>query len=244
MSVGGATIGTALAWLAVAVAVLIVISLIVIALGRRRGSTTLALDVTQTLSAGVAAVWILFTIIRFGAGLATDQLTFSTDQVSIGAAVDLPCGVYKQGVEITGPTLTCVSPTEAFVQIESASFGPRFAVASGELLTSIAVVAPIVLIAVVSFQALRGLPFARVVTRALYVTAGVVLVTGIAGAVVTPLAQHLAVAEATPEGSDYLPPSVQLSLPMLPIAIALVCAALASITRYGARIQRDTEGLV
>lgn len=45
--------------------------------------------------------------------------------------------------------------------------------------------------------------------------------------------------------STWLPrPRFDLTLPFWPIAAGLAFAALATIFRYGARLQRDTEGLV
>lgn len=244
MSVGGATIGETLTWLAIAVGVLVVIALVVIARGRRRGSTTIALDVTHAVSAWVAAVWLLFAVIRFGAALATDRLGVVTDQVALSSP-DLPCGVHTGGDPIPdGPHLSCVSSETVFAQLESVSLGARFAVASGTLLTDLAIAAPLVLIAIVSFQALRGKPFARVVSRALFIAAGVILVAGVAGGVLTPLGHVVALNEATSDGSAYAPSGVQLAVPLLPIGGALLCCAFASIVQHGARIQKDTEGLV
>ena len=244
MSIGGATIGATLTWLAIAVGALVVVAVVVIFRGRRRGSRTIALDVTHAASAWIAMVWLLFAVIRFGATLTTDQLAFVTDQVGLPAA-DLPCGVLRGGDPIpTGPHLTCVTSDAVFAEFEAVSLGARLTVASGALLTDLAIAAPLILIAVVSFQSIRGMPFARIVTRSLYVAAAVILIAGVAGGVLTPLGHVLTLNEAAPAGSAYAPSGVQLAVPLLPIGGALLCCALASIVQHGARIQKDTEGLV
>jgi hypothetical protein len=120
--------------------------------------------------------------------------------------------------------------------------------AAAQTLWSLLTVLPAVALGVVCFQLLRGVPFARTVTRTLIVSAGAVFVLGMAAPVLDGISKGAASAAALPpdDGSAaaFSAGGFSVSLPIWPVGAALALIALAAVFRYGARLQRDTEGLV
>jgi len=239
ISVGGSSIGETLGFLALAILFVAAIAFWVIARGRRRGSTTIALDTTLTLSSWLTGLGALFAIIRFGAALVNERTVITTSQVALDAANALPCGHYVEGDRAdSGPWVDCIASATTRVSIDGVDLGARTLLAVGELLTTIAVLIPFALVAVVCFETVRGRTFGRTVIRSLWTAAGIILAAGTLGSIVSPFGEYLALS------SVELAQSVQVSLTLLPLGGALLCAAFAAIFRHGSRLQRDTEGLV
>ena len=242
ISVGGSSIGETLGFLALALALVVVVTVWVVARGRRRGSTTIALDTAFALSSWITGVGAVFSLIRFGAALVNDRAVISTSQVILNAADTLPCGHHEEGDRSgNGPWLECIVSESTRVSLDGVALGARALLATGGLLTTIAILAPFALVAIVCFETLRGRTFGKTVIRSLWITAAVILVAGILGGAIAPFGEFLALSGVDPA---YAPQSIQTSLTLLPLGGALVCAAFAAIFRHGARLQRDTEGLV
>ncbi|WP_221583607.1 hypothetical protein [Microbacterium sp. G2-8] len=236
------SLAESLAWLGAFFAALVIVALIVVWRGRRRGSRTIALNVTLTASSWLIACALLAIVLGTVTSIASDVISFPTELLSWDAASELPCEPAQ--ADRTTPTLTCVVPESAHVTIDGAPLGLRTLLAIGEALTLVAITAPLAAIAVMASRFKAGTPFAPGVVRALYISAGVILVAGISGELLTGIGRVLAVEASLPAESTLVPHGIQLTVPFLPIGGAILCAALASIIQHGAKLQRDTEGLV
>ncbi|GGO64795.1 hypothetical protein GCM10010910_20490 [Microbacterium nanhaiense] len=242
ISVGGSSVGETLGFLALALALAVLIIAWVVARGRRRGSTTIALDTAFALSSWITGVGAVFALIRFGAALVDERAEISTSQVTLDAADSLPCGHHVESDRSgDGPWLECIVSASTRVSVDGVPLGARALLATGELLTTIAILAPFALVAAVCFETLRGRTFGNTVIRSLWTAAAVILAAGTLGGAIAPFGEFLALSGID---SAYAPQSVHTSLTLLPLGGALLCAALAAIFRHGARLQRDTEGLV
>ncbi|GGF38143.1 hypothetical protein GCM10010922_11830 [Microbacterium sorbitolivorans] len=239
ISVGGSSVGETLGFLALAILFVAAIAFWVIARGRRRGSRTIALDTTFTLSSWITGLGAIFGIIRLGAALVNERATITTSHVSLNSADALPCGHFVEGDRTgSGPWVDCIASSTTRVDIDGIALGARALLAVGEFLTTIAVLTPFALVAVVCFETIRGRTFGRTVIRSLWIAAGVILATGTLGSIVSPFGEYLALSSVN------LTQSVQVSLTLFPLGGALLCAAFAAIFRHGSRLQSDTEGLV
>ena len=240
--VGGSDVGQTLGFLALAVVVVLAIAYWVVRRGKKRGSTTIALDTVLTLSSWVTGVGLLFAIIRFGAALVDEGVVLTTSQVTLDPPADLPCGHHIQGDRSgDGPWLECITSGSTRVNVEGVNLGARALIATGQFLTTLAIIAPFALVAVICFETLRSRTFGRTVIRSLWITAGVILVAGVAGSALAPFGEYLALKDI---GREYAPQSIQTGLSLIAVGGALLCAAFAAIFQHGARLQRDAEGLV
>jgi hypothetical protein len=232
ISVGGSNIVETLCFLGITFLLVVAIACWIIARGRQRGSTTIALDTTFWLSSWSGAIAMLFAIIRFGAAFVDDQVTITTNQVALDPPAALPCGHHTEGDQTgDGPWLECISSAATRVSLAGVPLG----------LTMIATLTPLALIAIICWETARGRTFDLVVIRSLWVAAGITLIAGVAGTALTPFAEYLALKDI---GAEFAPQSIQTSISLIPVAGALLYAAFAAIFRHGARLQRDTEGLV
>jgi hypothetical protein len=115
------------------------------------------------------------------------------------------------------------------------------------------------LIAVVCFQLLAGRAFAPIAARMATITAVVVIVGGVAAQLLGDLAGSMASREVfdwtgatwpevpgieDPMTAWFPKSAIAIEFPFWPIAAGLAFAALATIFASGAKLQRDTEGLV
>lgn len=244
----------ALRFAAIGLAVLALIAAIVVWRGRRRGSTTLMMDVALTLSGwwvALSALALVFTVANTLTGAAV------TVEASLPLTWpgNLPCDATGQG---EGARLLCGSAGVQSPWVMGSSVGVRLLIALSQVCTIALSVVPAVLIGVICFLTLRGRPFARTVTRALTVGAVAVLVFGIAAGILPEISGVVALREIFSPESDFYPESFQLGLSLPAIGGALALAALAAVFREGsrlqqereqleqetARLQKDTEGLV
>lgn len=220
----------------------------------RRRAVDSVIGLTLTGSAFYAAVVLIVAV-----GTVVDVLT--SPEITITIPVNEYWPTLPPGVKITsGPTATRVGGgfTSAEVQLRGLTTGTRMLWAGGQAAGLLVQVAVAGLIALACFQLLRGAAFARAVARVAMITAVVVLVGGLASAVMSDVAASLASAQLltvtsaaatnVPAGWDpttLLPqPTLHIDFPLWPIGAALGFAALAAVLRYGAKLQRDTEGLV
>lgn len=213
------------------------ITLFSIVRARRRGSSTLALDVTRNASYGWVMLMGLGAVV---AGFMTlgspavilDDLIYSwvrdqEDSLLSAACID---GDVADGGMLCGPT---VGPVP---------FGPRLLLYLGTLLTLSASAAIAWAIHNAARRAGERAPFHRSAWRTFDIVALIVMVSAVLGGLLRQIGMTLA-ARAL-EWADGVEIPFQLSIPLWPFAVAVGLFALSAIFRYGAQLQRETEGLV
>lgn len=251
MSVGGQNLWASVLWLALFVAVAAVIVLIVVWIGRRRGSTTIALDAADTLS----RVWLAAVVLGVIAVVIQGFQPF-VSLADVPAALDWP-GRPDGSIAVTGDVPTLESATARAVDITAVGVtaGTRAVIATGALLSLALWALPAAIVQVITRQTLTGRTFARRTASALTWGAIGFLVFGTTADIAQQIGRNLLAREVLPAAHsggaltslDYL----SLTLPLWPAAVALALAALATVFRYGAALEtqtaalrRDTEGLV
>ena len=248
-------LGPALAFIGVGLLVLGAVAGITIWRGRRRGSTTLVMDVALTLSGW----WVSLGLI--GLTINVVNLISGNGGFEAGASVNMP---WPAGVpcdsdwDAADPALLCGSGSLESAYVLNSSIGIRLLVALSQVCTTALTLVPAVLIGVVCFQTLRGRPFAQTIVRALYAGSIIVLVLGIVAGLLPEISGVLALREAVPQESELYPMTFQLGLSLPAIGGALALAVLAAVFRQGTRLEqeraqlqqektaleKDTEGLV
>jgi hypothetical protein len=225
-----------------------VVAGIVVVIGRRRKSTTLALDVTLTLSSWwviLSAVGLVFIV---GKAITGEFAEIGNAQIATPWASDLPC---RTTGEASGAELWCVGATTSNLTISQPDGATRVLAAAAQASTLLYSTIPAVLIAVVCFQTLRGRPFSATITRALIGGSIAVLVLGTANDLLPAIASTVALRAVLPVGSEFYPETFQIAVTPFPVVAALALIALAAVFRQGMRLQREnaalqkeTEGLV
>lgn len=239
---------SSLGQVAVYLGVMLAVGVVVFWRGRRRGSTTLVLDVALSLSGWWVAIsaFAFLTIVVKAA--TTNWVELDGSGFAVPLPTDLPC---TESGDATGPSISCSPATMARFTVHNASGGIHALAAINQSCGLVISTLPAALIAVICFQTLRGRAFHRTVTRALIVGAVVLLPVGIVGDLLSDITTTLAVREVFPPGSPWYPESFLLSASLLPVAGAIALAALAAVFHQGIRLQaerdllqRETEGLV
>lgn len=242
----------------IALAVIAVIAGFVIWRGRRKGSTTIALDLTLTISsfwAMMCAIGIVFVIIK---AFAVDFTEVPVSQFYIPYPDEMPCLDSGLPGDPSTPVLACGSAAPDQVTVYNAGAGTRALAAFAQVSSQLLTMTPALLIAVICFQTLRGATFSEVVPRTLLAGSVAVLVLGIARDLLVGIAGTTALREALPPESEWYPQTFQLTVTPLPFTLTLGLLALAAVFRQGMRLQsererlerendrlqRDTEGLV
>ncbi|MFE6735228.1 hypothetical protein [Microbacterium sp. NPDC057650] len=234
---GGGDLPGTLSVVLLVLAVIGAIVLIVTVWGRRRGDTMVAVKATLILARLWLIMWSLgaiLTVVRaFSADFIElqDPVLMSIDQLPTGgAACEAP------SAPPSGPVYLCDNT------VYGASLGVHMALMAGTLFVAAAALAIGWAIAVAATQAIGGEPFHPTVARTFGVSGLIVLGAGLIGSILQQLAMNLAV-QQLPGGSDEGVP-FYLSLEYWPLLVSLGCFAMAAIFRHGARLQRETEGLV
>ncbi|SFI58962.1 MULTISPECIES: hypothetical protein [Microbacterium] len=249
------------AWIyLVAVPVVLVVAGVVFVFARAALRARRADEVSPviTVTLVVAALWAGFSVV---AAIVTLALTLGSPEVAIAFPVREFWPQLPDGTTIDGPTATLVSGgfTSVGGMVADLSLGVRVCWGIGQALSWLVPGAIAGLLAVACFQLLAGRAFAPVVARMAMVTAVVVMVGGVAAQVLGDIAGSMAAAEVLQwSGAGYEEvagiedvldawwpkPAVGITFPFWPIAAGLGFAALATILRHGARLERDTAGLV
>ncbi|ALJ21997.1 hypothetical protein [Microbacterium sp. No. 7] len=221
---------------------------------RRTGDPSPVVSVTLSVSAVVAGVSVMAAV---SAAIAPFLPMASVSVPTWDFWPALP-----EGIELEGMTAERVGGgfREAALFLDGLSTGARVCLAIGGALGWLVPGAIAALIGVACFQLLAGRAFAPVVARVTIITAVVVLVGGIAAGVLNDVGSSLAAQEALawtsasvagdrPGDAELLTslwprPAWRVDVPVWPIGAGLGLAALSAVFRYGAGLQRDTEGLV
>lgn len=241
MFTSGTELPATLLRIAIFLAALAVIAGIVVVIGRRRKSATLALDVTLTLSSWwviLSAVGLLFII---GKAFTGDFAEIGNAPMNVPWASDLPC---REAAEVSGrPELWCASAATSSLTISDPDVATRVLAAAAQACAQLYSTIPAVLIAVICFQTLRGRPFTTTIARALVGGSIAVLVLGIANDLLPGIASTIALRAVLPVSSDLYPEAFQMGVTPLPIIAALALLALAAVFRQGIRLQNENEAL-
>jgi hypothetical protein len=221
---------------------------------RTSGDPTPVVAWTLGLAAFYAGLCVISAVVGF-------LSTLMSPAVRMAVPVQQYWPLPLPGLTVTdGPTAPVVDGgfTTAELALENLSPATRILWASGQSLGTLVPAAIAGLIALACFQLLRGAAFAPVVARAAMITAAVVLVGGFGAQILSDVAGSMASREALeitaaefsgyPDEFDvltFLPqPALAVSVDFWPIGAALGFAALASVFRFGTRLQTDTELLV
>lgn len=233
---------------AIYLGVMLAVGIVAFWRGRRRGSTTLVLDMALSLSGWWVAVSAIALIVIVIKAVTMNWVELDGSGFAVTLPADLPCTEFGQA---SGPSISCSPAAMARFTVVNASGGIHALAAICQTCSLIVSTLPAALIAIICFQTLRGRAFHRTVTRALIVGAVVLLVVGIAGDLLSDITSTLAAREVFPAGSPWYPESFRLSASLLPVGGAIALAALAAVFHQGIRIQKerdllqkDTEGLV
>lgn len=212
---------------------------------RRRKSPSVLLDVIAAL-ARIWVAWvilaILTTVLRWST---TDTFAFSDLPLWADWPTALPCDATAEAAG-AGMAIECARFTSGAVSVAGIDGGYRLLLALGEVLTLLVSAVPGLVIAVISQRAVEGRAFARRASIWMVAGAVTVLVAGTLGPVLSSLArQYVARAVLPPDSTTIVAsPYISIDAPLWPLGIALALLALSVIFRQGARLQRDTEGLV
>ncbi|GLJ61440.1 hypothetical protein GCM10017576_15690 [Microbacterium barkeri] len=260
MSAGGTDLVSAL-WMAGGiVGALLIIAAILIWFAKRRRSASIALDLVMTLSSW----FVLMNLIGLALGLLG---TFTNSWILFDSAAIAPfspsssscaSGGPGDATSTASPRIDCLNYDHAQVTIGSPTIEMRWTVALIQLLSTVAFLTPFAVVALISFQAIARRPFHTLTTRALYIGAALVAVTGLGADLATSVGQTLVLREVLSPGDVGYPEYFRIESTLWPVGAALLMAALAAIFRHGARLQsekarledetdrlrRDTEGLV
>lgn len=209
-----------------------------IARARRRGSTTLALDVTRNASYVFLALSCAAVILSAFAILGSTSVSLD------GAARDrmammreyLLSPVCEDPGDSRGIVWSCGAT------VEGVALEPRLLIYAGAVLMIVAGGAVAWAIYNATRRAGEREPFHRSVAKTFGVVAIVVMVTVVVGQLLQQIGMTLAVRSLEWQAGVEVP--FELSIPLWPFAVAVGLFALSAIFRYGAVLQRETEGLV
>ena len=240
---GSDSVWDSLRLIGISLAVVAVVIGLVVWIGRRRGSKTVALDAALTIS----GMWIILNAIG---GIFIVVKVFQVDWAELSGRTlvwldwpaSLPC--LEPDLSTTnGAILTCGSTELTDFSVAHASFGLRALAGAAQLSTGILATIPAIILAVICFNTLRGRAFSRTITRALVGGAIAVLVFGIASELLSSIAATAGLREVFPPDSEWYPPYFQLTVTPLPFIGALMLAALAGVFRQGLRLQQERDAL-
>lgn len=245
--VSGTDLPTVLLWGGVGLAVIAAIVALMVWDARRRKSPSVLLDVI----AAMARVWVA--IVLLGAGLliirgfTTAPYDIAAMPISQAWPTSLPC--QTSGEASVGAAELCHAATDsARATITGLSGGLRALLVAGDVLSLLVAGVPGFVIAVLSQRAIAGPAFATRTSRWLLGSAIVVLIAGTLGPLLTDIGAALVAQEVLPAaGTDTAVTAGRtfaIAPPLWPLGVALGLAALSVIFRQGARLQRETEGLV
>lgn len=233
--------------LALYLAVLGILVGIAVLWARRRRSSTLALSVTRSL-AGTFLGLVVFGAVLGGINtFAVSHLALSghlrewvtSNRASILSPTcnsDGAFSVVLDPADGPGPVAYCQGA------IENIPLMPRFVLFAGALLVLLAAAAIAWSIYTAALLASMRDPFHPSVPRTFRLASIVVVVGAVVGDLLRTIGMTLA-ARSLDWGPDLAVPFF-FEFPLWPFAVALGLFALSAIFRYGAQLQRETEGLV
>ena len=210
------------------------IAVITIWLARRRGSATLALDVTRN------AALLYLCVLVVGVGLNAFQMLGQTTLILSDEAY---ADVQEQQDNLRSSACTLdfdPLPLLCGHTVGPVPFGPRLLVFIGTALGIAASAAVALAIHNATRRAAEREPFHASVARTFATMAIVVMVAAATGDLLRQIGMTLA-AQSLDWGADAYPFRFGLSVELWPFAVAVGLFALSAIFRYGAQLQREKE---
>ena len=238
---GSDSVWDSLRFIGIALAVMAVVVGLVVWVGRRRGSRTIALNAAYA----ICGLWIVFAVIGAVSVIAK---VFVVDWAELSGRTlvwfdwpaSLPC--IDAGTS-TETTLHCGGSELTEFTVANASIGLRALAGAAQLSTLVFTTMPAIILAVICFNTLLGRAFSRTITRALVGGAIGVLVFGVASDLLSSIAATAALREVFTPDSLWYPPRFQLTVTPLPLVGALMLAALAAVFRQGLKLQQERDTL-
>lgn len=210
-----------------------------VARARKKGNHTVALSIARTIGlwwALISALGVVFAVVNLssdGVRLSGSVLDWVSSQEGALPSKVTDCTLEPDS---TAPILICSG------YVENVNLGPRVLLMISTLLLLATSAAIGWAIFTAAYRAELGTPFHSLVARTFLTTGVVVAITAIVGELLHQIGMTLT-AQSLPWLNDEQVPYF-LSVPLWPIAVLIGCFALSAIFQYGARLQRETEGLV
>ncbi|WP_231370921.1 hypothetical protein [Microbacterium sp. 11MF] len=246
--VSGTDMPSVLLWGTIGLAIVAAIVGLMVWDARRRKSPSVLLDVIAAMArvwVAIVALGIVVTIIRWVSGGPYDLAEMP---VTLRWPTELPCQSRSGGITGEGAVLHCAVADSASATVSGLDGGLRALLGFGSVLSLLVAAVPGVVIAVLGQRALTRAPFAARSARWLLVSAIVVLVAGTLGSLLNDVGSFLVaqsvLAEPIADSPVTAPWAFSLNPPVWPLGVALGLGALSVIFQQGARLQRETEGLV
>lgn len=243
ISFGGESAWESLRSIGIALAVIGVVIGLLVWIGRRRGSKTIALDAALTIS----GMWIVLNAIG---GVVIVFKVFQVDWAELSGRtlvwMDWPASLPCLDPTLSTPpgaVLHCAGTELTDFTVENASLGLRALAGAAQFSSLVLTTLPAVILAVICFNTLRGRAFSRTITRALVGGAIAVLVFGVASELLSSIAATSVLRAVFTPDSEWYPSQFQLTVTPLPFIGALMLAALAAVFRQGLRLQQQRDAL-
>ena len=245
--VSGTDLPTVLLWGGVGLAIIGALVGLLVWDARRRKSPSVLLDVIAAMARVWVAIVLLGSVFLIVRGVSTATYDIAAMPIEMAWPANLPC--QASDYEPIGATeLYCARTDSAHATVDGLDGGLRALLSAGDVLSLLVVGVPGLVIAVLSQRALDGPAFAARTSRWLLISAVIVLVAGTLGALLTDVGSTLVAQRVLPPASADVPVAAGRTFsivpPVWPLGVALGLGALSVIFRQGARLQRETEGLV
>lgn len=240
---GSDSVWDSLRFIGIALAVMAVVVGLVVWVGRRRGSRTIALNAAYS----ICAVWVVLSALgAIGIVVKVFQVGWAEFSGRTLVWMDWPASIPCLDPTLSttpGAVLHCGGTELTDFTVENASLGLRALAGAAQLSTLVFTTMPAIILAVICFNTLLGRAFSRTITRALVGGAIGVLVFGVASDLLGSIAATAALREVFTPDSLWYPPRFQLTVTPLPLVGALMLAALATIFRQGLKLQHERDAL-
>lgn len=211
-----------------------------------------AFDLLRLLAWIITVLLLVVGAVGLALNLASPSVTMDVPYSNVWPMPMPGVTIESSGASIEGSTTAVAQLT-----LSGLSPAPRILWAIGQLLSVLLPASVAFLVARAAGQMKAGAPFAPVLVRTIQICAVVILGAGVLGPLLTDVAGSVASNEALVFGAsmtgypdtwtvqDALPqPAVLVTLDLWPIGVAVALFVLSAAFRYGARLQKETEGLV
>jgi len=202
---------------------------------------------TQAVGATTAAWSLLFAVLSVWVIFGRQSAIDISANVTRFSPWPLPD---PQAIDDASPQIMLADVDQIRLAVSHADFGTQVLQFTGSVVSALPMITIGVFVVLLCERIITGAPFAAQLVRLSWIGAGVFLITGFAGQLLSDLAAFR-LAEVAFEliGPDN--PGLALPAPIWPAGLdlwplwgALALGVVAVLIRHGIRLQRDTEGLV